>query len=39
LLFVGGKANVAGSAFAFDPDTGEFVQRNFSVDIILRGGH
>jgi hypothetical protein len=39
LLFVGGKANVAGSAFAFDPDTGEFVQRNFSVDITLRGAH
>jgi hypothetical protein len=39
LLLVGGKANVAGSAFAFDPDTGEFVQRNLSVNIILREGH
>lgn len=36
-LFVGGPADVAASAFAFDPDTGEFIQRNFSVRIILRG--
>jgi hypothetical protein len=36
-LFVAGKANVAGTAFGFDPDTGEFKQVNFSVDVTLRG--
>ena len=36
-LFVAGKANVAGTAFWFDPDTGEFKQVNFSVDVTLRG--
>ncbi len=38
-LFVGGKANVSASAFAFDPDTGEFIQRNLSVNITLRGAN
>jgi len=36
-LFTGGKANVAAAAFGFDPDTGEFAQRDLSVDITLRG--
>lgn len=38
-LFVGGPATVTGTASAFDPDTGEFVQRNFTVDVILRGSN
>jgi len=38
-LFVGGKANVAATAFAFDPDTGEFIQRNLTATITLRGAH
>jgi hypothetical protein len=36
-LFTGGKADVPGSAFAFDFDNGIFVQRNFAVTITLRG--
>jgi len=36
-LFTGGKAGVFASAFAFDPDAGEFIQRNLSVTITLRG--
>ncbi len=36
-LFTGGKASVAASAFAFDPETGEFIQRDLSVTITLRG--
>jgi hypothetical protein len=36
-LFVSGKANVSATAYAFDPDTGESKQVNFSVDITLRG--
>jgi hypothetical protein len=35
-LFTGGKAKVFGTAEAFDPDTGEFVQRNLSATITLR---
>ena len=38
-LFTGGGADVAASAFAFDPDTGEFIQRNLSVPVTLRGAH
>jgi hypothetical protein len=38
-LFVGGKANVAATAFAFDPDTGEFIQRSLSVTVTLRGAN
>ena len=37
--FTGGQANVAPSVFAFDSDSGEFVQRNLSVTITLRGTH
>lgn len=36
-LFTGGKATVFASAVAFDPDTGEFIQRNLTVTITLRG--
>ena len=36
-LFTGGKADVFASAFAFDPDTGEFIQRNLTATITLRG--
>jgi hypothetical protein len=36
-LFVAGKANVAATASAFDPDTGEFKQVSFSVNITLKG--
>jgi hypothetical protein len=36
-LFVGGKADVTASAFAFDPDSGEFVQSNAMARIVLRG--
>lgn len=36
-LFTGGKANVIATAFAFDPDTGEFVERDLSVIITLTG--
>ena len=36
-LLVAGPATVAANAFAFDFETGEFVQRNLIVDIILRG--
>lgn len=37
LLYGGGKATVAATAFAFDPDTGEYLQVNFSPTITLRG--
>lgn len=36
-LFTGGKADVTGTASAFDFDNGVFVQRNFAVTITLRG--
>jgi hypothetical protein len=36
-LFVGGKAIVAGTASATDPDTGEYKEVNLSVDITLKG--
>lgn len=36
-LFVGGKANVSASATAFDPDTGNFLEHDLSVNITLRG--
>ena len=36
-LFTAGKATVFASAVAFDPDTGEFIQRNLTVTITLRG--
>jgi len=36
-LFTGGKADVTGSAFAFDFENGVFVQRNFGMTITLRG--
>jgi hypothetical protein len=36
-LFVGGKANLSATAYAFDPDTGEYKQVNLSVDVTLRG--
>lgn len=36
-LFTAGKASVFASAFAFDPDTGEFIQRNLTATITLRG--
>jgi hypothetical protein len=35
--FAGGKASVSASAIAFDPDTGEVVERDLSVVINLRG--
>ncbi|MGZ8993087.1 MAG: hypothetical protein ACXW16_03640 [Burkholderiaceae bacterium] len=37
LLFAGGKAEVAATAHAFDPDTGEFKQVNLAAVITLRG--
>ena len=36
-LFTGGKADVTATATAFDPDTGEFVQRDLAVTVTLRG--
>jgi hypothetical protein len=39
LLYSGGNASVAGTAYAFDPESGEYVQRNFAVTIKLRGGN
>jgi len=36
-LFTGGNASVFASAVAFDPDTGEFIQRNLTVTITLQG--
>ena len=36
-LFTEGKADVTGSASAFDFENGVFVQRNFAVTITLRG--
>jgi hypothetical protein len=36
-LLVAGPATVSGNAFAFDPETGEFAQRDFMSDVILRG--
>ncbi len=38
-LYTAGKASVSGTAFAFDPDTGDYLQRNFSVTITLRGAN
>jgi Putative Ig domain len=37
LLYSGGKATVTATAFAFDPDTGEFLQVNFNPTITLTG--
>ena len=37
-LFVGGKASITATATAFEPDTGEFKQVNFSGTITLKGG-
>jgi hypothetical protein len=37
ILFVGGRAHVSASAFAFDPLTGEFVFDDATADIKLRG--
>lgn len=37
ILFVGGRAHVSASAFAFDPSTGEFVFDDAVADIKLRG--
>jgi hypothetical protein len=39
LLFSGGKANVAATASAFDPDTGEYKQVNLSPTVTLRGAN
>lgn len=36
-LFTAGKANVSATATAFDPDTGQIIQRDLSVTITLRG--
>jgi hypothetical protein len=36
-LFTGGKAKVLGTAYAFDPDTGEYSQLNIQADVTLRG--
>ena len=36
-LYRGGKAIVIGSATAYDPDTGEFIERNLSAKVTLRG--
>lgn len=37
-LLVAGPATVSASVFAFDPETGEFVQRDFVAHVILKGG-
>jgi Putative Ig domain len=37
LLYTGGKASVTGTASAIDPETGDYLQRNFAVKITLRG--
>ena len=39
LLFSGGHANVAATAYAFDPDTGEYKQVNLSATVTLRGAN
>jgi hypothetical protein len=39
LLYTGGKASVAGTASAIDPETGDYLQRNFAVTITLRGAN
>jgi len=36
-LFTGGKANVSASATAFDPDTGECLERDLSITVTLTG--
>ena len=36
-LFTGGKASVSATAEAFDPDTGESIDRNISATVTLRG--
>jgi len=36
-LFTGGKANVSASATAFDPDTGEFLERDLCITVTLTG--
>jgi hypothetical protein len=38
-LFVPGKAEVTASAFAFDPDTGDFVQTHITTSVILQGSN
>jgi hypothetical protein len=39
LLYTGGKASVSATAYAFDPETGEYLQRNINVTITLRGAN
>lgn len=34
-----GKASVRGTAYVFDPETGEYVQRNFAVTTTRRGAN
>jgi putative Ig domain-containing protein len=36
-LLVAGPATVSGTAYAFDPETGEYVLRDFMSDVVLRG--
>jgi hypothetical protein len=36
-LFTGGKATVSGIASAFDPDSGEEIEKRISATVILRG--
>ncbi len=38
-LFVPGKAEVAASAFAFDPDTADFAQAHITTSVVLQGSH
>src|SRR5258705_10861509 len=38
-LLVAGPATVSGNAYALDPETGEFAQRDFMPAVILRGSH
>jgi hypothetical protein len=38
-LFTGGKADISGTASAFDFENGVFIQQNFAVTITLRGKH
>jgi uncharacterized membrane protein YraQ (UPF0718 family) len=36
-LLVAGPATVIANVFAFDPETGESIERHFVADVILRG--
>jgi len=38
-IFVPGKADVTASAFAFDPDTSDFVHSNIITSVVLQGSH